>query len=189
MHYWRWCIQISKGAFSTAGTNFCSKPSQILLIPAHPVGEMEALVFGLNWLLKHSARDEVFHVDSEMREVSITEEVTYPFLLANMGSGTSIIRVDGEKEFTRVSGSSLGGGSSINLIFDGPGTFWGLASLLTDAKNYSDLNGLITKGNENHVDLLVGDIYGEDVGTVEHLGLTSDLLACRYLSFAQTMIF
>ncbi len=54
-----------------------------------------------------------------------------------------------------------------------------MASLLTDAKNYSELNELIMKGNENNVDLLVGDIYGEDVGTVEHLGLTSDLLACR----------
>jgi type II pantothenate kinase len=48
-----------------------------------------------------------------------------PCLLVNIGSGVSIIKVDIDGEFERVSGTSLGGG-----------TLWGLLSLLTPAKTF-----------------------------------------------------
>lgn len=48
-----------------------------------------------------------------------------PCLLVNIGSGVSIIRVDEDGSFERVSGTSLGGG-----------TLWGLLSLLTPAQNF-----------------------------------------------------
>lgn len=48
-----------------------------------------------------------------------------PCLLVNIGSGVSIIRVDGDGKFERVSGTSLGGG-----------TLWGLLSLLTPATTF-----------------------------------------------------
>ena len=44
----------------------------------------------------------------------------FPFLLCNVGTGVSILRVEGESTYTRVSGTALGGG-----------TFLGLARLLT----------------------------------------------------------
>lgn len=49
----------------------------------------------------------------------------FPCLLVNIGSGVSIIRVDEEGNFERVSGTSLGGG-----------TLWGLLSLLTPATTF-----------------------------------------------------
>jgi len=48
-----------------------------------------------------------------------------PCLLVNIGSGVSIIKVDVDGGFERVSGTSLGGG-----------TLWGLLSLLTPAKTF-----------------------------------------------------
>jgi type II pantothenate kinase len=48
-----------------------------------------------------------------------------PCLLVNIGSGVSIIKVDVDGAFERVSGTSLGGG-----------TLWGLLSLLTPAKTF-----------------------------------------------------
>ena len=48
-----------------------------------------------------------------------------PCLLVNIGSGVSIIRVDADGTFERVSGTSLGGG-----------TLWGLLSLLTPARTF-----------------------------------------------------
>jgi type II pantothenate kinase len=49
----------------------------------------------------------------------------FPCLLVNIGSGVSIIRVDEDGNFERVSGTSLGGG-----------TLWGLLSLLTPATTF-----------------------------------------------------
>jgi len=51
-----------------------------------------------------------------------------PCLLANIGSGVSIIKVDEDGKFERVSGTSLGGG-----------TLWGLLSLLTLATNFDGM--------------------------------------------------
>ncbi|KAG8924092.1 hypothetical protein FRC01_011958, partial [Tulasnella sp. 417] len=48
-----------------------------------------------------------------------------PCLLVNIGSGVSIIKVDEDGNFERVSGTSLGGG-----------TLWGLLSLLTPATTF-----------------------------------------------------
>lgn len=48
-----------------------------------------------------------------------------PCLLVNIGSGVSIIKVDADGTFERVSGTSLGGG-----------TLWGLLSLLTPARTF-----------------------------------------------------
>lgn len=48
-----------------------------------------------------------------------------PCLLVNIGSGVSIIKVDDDGKFERVSGTSLGGG-----------TLWGLLSLLTPAQTF-----------------------------------------------------
>ena len=48
-----------------------------------------------------------------------------PCLLVNIGSGVSIIKVDEDGKFERVSGTSIGGG-----------TLWGLLSLLTPARTF-----------------------------------------------------
>jgi pantothenate kinase len=88
--------------------------------------------------------------------------------LVNIGSGVSILRVLGDREYERVSGSSIGGG-----------TFWGLCSLLTGVTSFEELLELSSQGDNKRVDMLVGDIYGKgrDYGKI---GLSTDTIASSF---------
>lgn len=89
-----------------------------------------------------------------------------PCLLVNIGSGVSIIKVDADGTFERISGTSLGGG-----------TLWGLLSLLTPARNFDEMLSLSEQGDNSAVDMLVGDIYGTDYSK---LGLKSTTIASSF---------
>ena len=95
------------------------------------------------------------------------ERDLFPYLLVNIGSGVSIVRVDGEGECTRVSGSSVGGG-----------TFWGLCRLLTGVRDFDEMLRLSAQGNNANVDMLVGDIYGGR--DYEAIGLSATTIACSF---------
>lgn len=71
-----------------------------------------------------------------------TDAQLFPYLLVNIGSGVSIIRVDGpgEGQHVRVSGSSVGGG-----------TFWGLCRLLTGRSDFDEILQLSMQGNNANV--------------------------------------
>ena len=90
----------------------------------------------------------------------------YPYLLVNIGSGVSMIKVSGPRDFQRVGGTSLGGG-----------TLWGLLSLLTGARTFDDMLGMAERGDNTKVDMLVGDIYGTDYGKI---GLKSTTIASSF---------
>ncbi|KAK7063801.1 pantothenate kinase [Favolaschia claudopus] len=89
-----------------------------------------------------------------------------PCLLVNIGSGVSIIKVDEDGKFERVSGTSLGGG-----------TLWGLLSLLTPATTFDEMLAFSEQGDNSSVDMLVGDIYGQDYS---RLGLKSTMIASSF---------
>jgi len=89
-----------------------------------------------------------------------------PCLLVNIGSGVSIIKVDEDGAFERVSGTSLGGG-----------TLWGLLTLLTQATSFDEMLALSERGDNSTVDMLVGDIYGQDYSK---LGLKSTMIASSF---------
>lgn len=90
----------------------------------------------------------------------------FPFMLVNIGSGVSIIKVTDFGKFERISGTSLGGG-----------TLWGLLSLLTNAQSFDEMLDLSIKGDNSKVDMLVGDIYGQDYGKI---GLKSSTIASSF---------
>ena len=75
----------------------------------------------------------------------------FPYLVVNIGSGVSILKVSSPSQFERVSGSSVGGG-----------TFWGLCRLLTKCTSFDEALTLAEKGDAGTVDMLVRDIYGGD---------------------------
>lgn len=105
-----------------------------------------------------------------------------PCLLVNIGSGVSIIKVEEDGTFERVSGTSLGGG-----------TLWGLLSLLTPATSFdgvssfsvrvraplsfAEMLALSEAGDNSAVDMLVKDIYGQDYSK---LGLKSTMIASTF---------
>ncbi|WVQ85422.1 pantothenate kinase [Cryptococcus sp. DSM 104549] len=90
----------------------------------------------------------------------------FPCLIVNIGSGVSIVKVDEDGSFERVSGTSLGGG-----------TLWGLLSLLTDADSFDEMLMLSEQGDNSAVDMLVGDIYGSDYSKI---GLKSSTIASTF---------
>ncbi|CAN0045342.1 unnamed protein product [Ectocarpus sp. 6 AP-2014] len=117
----------------------------------------------------------------EMAEVSAKREYTvkvgrsiadepattaYPALVVSLGSGVSIIKVDGPAKFKRVSGSSIGGG-----------TYWGLCRLLTEATSYDESLDMARQGDSDKVDMLVGDIYGRGYSKFQ---LSSNTLASSF---------
>ena len=133
--------------------------------------EMDCTVKGMNFLLKEIPY-EVFSFDYKDEKQPIqyidSSKPKYPFLLVNIGSGVSIIKVTSDSEYERISGSSVGGAS-----------FWGLTSLFASYSNLSkldfdDILDLTRQGNNNNVDLLVGDIYGADYSKI---GLKSTTIA------------
>lgn len=111
--------------------------------------EMGCLVAGLNFLLR-AIRDEAFtHMEGHKQFVQLDQNDLFPYLLVNIGSGVSMIKVDGEGQYERVSGTNVGGG-----------TFWGLGRLLTKCKSFDEILELSQAGDNSSIDMLVGDIYG-----------------------------
>uniref|UniRef100_A0AAY4EV41 4'-phosphopantetheine phosphatase n=1 Tax=Denticeps clupeoides TaxID=299321 RepID=A0AAY4EV41_9TELE len=131
--------------------------------------EMSCLIKGCNFVLRnipHEAFVYAKHADSEFR-FQTTHPDIFPYLLVNIGSGVSIVKVESEDQFERIGGSSIGGG-----------TFWGLGALLTKTKvKFDELLQLASKGQHTSVDMLVKDIYGGAYGS---LGLTGDLIASSF---------
>ncbi|KAJ3130375.1 hypothetical protein HK098_002604 [Nowakowskiella sp. JEL0407] len=139
-------------------------------ITIHKEDEMECLITGLNFLVRQIPY-EVFTYD-ERRPLdpvvyeNLNSPDIFPYLLVNIGSGVSILKVTSDETFERVSGTSLGGG-----------TLWGLMSLITDAESYDDMLEMSKEGDNKSVDMLVGDIYGSDYGKV---GLKSTTIASSF---------
>lgn len=90
----------------------------------------------------------------------------YPYMLVNIGSGVSMIKVEGPRQFRRVGGTSLGGG-----------TFWGILSLLTGSRSFDDMLSMADIGDNSGVDMLVGDIYGSGYGKI---GLKTTTIASSF---------
>ena len=95
----------------------------------------------------------------------------FPYLLVNVGSGVSILYVDGWDSYRRISGTSLGGG-----------TFYGLCNLLTGISTFPEMLAASDSGNPKNVDLIVGDIYGDAYSAI---GLKADTLASSFGKIAR----
>lgn len=128
---------------------------------------MACMVEGCNFLLK-AVRNEAFRYEnSRMSFIDIDPCTVYPYLLVNIGSGVSMVRVDGEGIYQRISGTNIGGG-----------TFWGLCRLLTGCSSFDDILELSSRGDNSKVDMLVGDIYGgRDYASI---GLSADTIASSF---------
>ena len=69
------------------------------------------------------------------------------YLLVSLGTGTSVMLVDG-MAVNRIGGTALGGGTVV-----------GLGAALLDRSDFSEIAALAERGDRKRVDLLVSDIY------------------------------
>ncbi|KAJ2440059.1 hypothetical protein IWW46_004157 [Coemansia sp. RSA 2440] len=116
--------------------------------------EMESLTAGLNFLIREVA-DEVFTYSEDTMQFVDAAADMFPYMLVNIGSGVSILKVTGDDEFERISGTSLGGG-----------TLWGLLNLLTGVRSFDAMLEMTKTGDNAKVDMMVGDIYGTNYGRI-----------------------
>lgn len=148
---------------------YYDKITQVLGVEVRREDEMECLIEGLDFFI-NEIPNEVFTFSEEEPMTFMPHPPSppniYPYLLVNIGSGVSMIKVSGPRQFERIGGTSLGGG-----------TLWGLLSLLTGARSFEDMLRLAQNGDNSTVDLLVGDIYGQ---AYNKIGLKSTHIASSF---------
>jgi type II pantothenate kinase len=93
------------------------------------------------------------------------------YLLVSVGTGTSVLLVDGSS-VTRVGGTALGGG-----------TLLGLAAGLIGGSDFAQIAKLARSGSRKHVDLLVSDIY-----PAGGIALAGDLTAANFGKLAPRLV-
>lgn len=128
--------------------------------------EMECLIIGLDFFITEIPMEVFTYSETQPMQFCETTPSPYPYLLVNIGSGVSMIKVSGPRKFKRVGGTSLGGG-----------TLWGLLSLLTGARTFDEMLGHAERGDNANVDMLVGDIYGT---SYDKIGLKSTAIASSF---------
>ncbi|XP_017783372.1 PREDICTED: pantothenate kinase 3 isoform X4 [Nicrophorus vespilloides] len=132
--------------------------------------EFDSLIKGMHYIEAQNS-DECYYWanptdETRCAKVNYDFSNPYPFLIVNIGSGVSVLSVNGPNNYKRVSGTSIGGG-----------TFLGLCCLLTGCNSFEEAIELATGGDHTHVDKLVRDIYG---GDYERFGLPGDLVASSF---------
>ncbi|KAI1851995.1 hypothetical protein JX265_008199 [Neoarthrinium moseri] len=128
--------------------------------------EMECLIIGLDFFITEIPREVFTYSETDPMHFVEPEENIYPYMLVNIGSGVSMLKVSGPRTYERVGGTSLGGG-----------TLWGLLSLLTPAESFDEMLDMAAQGDNAKVDMLVGDIYGMDYGKI---GLKGTAIASSF---------
>lgn len=128
--------------------------------------EMECLIIGLDFFITEIPREVFTYSETDPMHFASPEENIYPYLLVNIGSGVSFLKVSGPRTYERVGGTSLGGG-----------TLWGLLSMLTGARSFDEMLDNAAHGDNSNVDMLVGDIYGTDYGKI---GLKTTTIASSF---------
>ncbi|KAL9127172.1 MAG: hypothetical protein Q9217_003905 [Psora testacea] len=128
--------------------------------------EMECLIMGLDFFITEIPQEVFTYSETDPMPFQEPRADIYPYLLVNIGSGVSMIKVSGPNQYERIGGTSLGGG-----------TLWGLLSLLTGARTFDEMLAMADKGDNKNVDMLVGDIYGTDYSKV---GLSTTTIASSF---------
>ncbi|OJJ44232.1 hypothetical protein ASPZODRAFT_750844 [Penicilliopsis zonata CBS 506.65] len=128
--------------------------------------EMQCLIMGLDFFITEIPNEVFTYSETENMQFPESRPDIYPYLLVNIGSGVSMIKVSGPRQFERVGGTHLGGG-----------TFWGIMSLLTGARTFDEMLAMADSGDNAGVDMLVGDIYGMDYTKI---GLKSTAIASTF---------
>ncbi|KAH6705532.1 hypothetical protein VD0002_g262 [Verticillium dahliae] len=159
------------GALSVMATGggafkFYDKIRHVLGVDVLREDEMECLIIGLDFFITEIPREVFTYSETDPMHFASPSDDIYPYLLVNIGSGVSMLKVSGPRQYQRVGGTSLGGG-----------TLWGLLSLLTGARSFDDMLDAAERGDNSKVDMLVGDIYGTDYGKI---GLKSTTIASSF---------
>ena len=113
--------------------------------------EMASIFDGMSQTLDLNA-NIIYNVTLEGEKTYITEEFEYPLMVANIGSGISIIQFDKDGGFKRVGGTALGGA-----------TFVGLCNKLIGEDSFKDQLEQSKIGDDKKLDLRLSDFSNKQV--------------------------
>jgi pantothenate kinase len=114
---------------------------------------------------------DIVQVGKELNQVTKKNYIDlkdslFPLVFANIIEGTSMYRAESVDKIERIGGTTLGAS-----------TYWNLVSLCCDYEDPEEAVKDAIKGNNELIDLSVGDIYG---GSYEQFGLNSCLIASSF---------
>ena len=133
--------------------------------------ELDSVIYGIHFIEKYNPT-ECYYLEDPLNESKCRRKPynftrPYPYLVVNIGSGVSILAVYSPTSYSRVWGSSIGGG-----------TFEGLCCSLTQSQiSFDEAIHMAATGSASKVDKLVKDIYG---GDYEKFNLRGDLVASSF---------
>ena len=163
---------------------YAAEVEELLDIKFEQQDELECLVSGMHFALTYIDKECYTYRSANVDQTSQKETKEYtqrvqmpynslsptspfPYLIVNIGSGVSILKISAPGKYERVSGSSVGGG-----------TYWGLCRLLVPSKDtYEGVLDLADKGDPSAVDMLVKDIYG---GAYDAMNLSGAMVASSF---------
>eukprot|EP00039_Didymoeca_costata_P011017 m.151051 g.151051 ORF g.151051 m.151051 type:complete len:371 (-) comp15033_c0_seq11:176-1288(-) len=131
--------------------------------------ELASLILGINFMLRYHPMEAYtvnYQTFRDDQERSFINKPQFPYLLVNIGSGVSIMKIYKDGSHERVGGTSLGGSS-----------FFGLCSMLSGCTSFAEALEFAAEGDARNVDLLVEDIYG---GDYSEYNLSADLTASSF---------
>lgn len=140
-------------------------------ITLHKTDELDSIIYGIHYIDKYNSERECYFLedpldDDKCVKVHYDFSRPYPYLVVNIGSGVSILAVYSSTSYSRISGSSIGGG-----------TFLGLCCLLTQCETFDEAIKLAKAGSSAKIDKLVKDIYG---GDYPKFNLSGDTVASSF---------
>ena len=111
--------------------------------------ELISLVKGYLFINNYNS---FYKIDENDREIPVPpEDLIYPHISVNIGSGTSILKVSGFDDIQRISGTILGGGTLI-----------GLCKLIINENSYDKILYLCKQDDYRNIDLFIGNEINKD---------------------------
>jgi type II pantothenate kinase len=115
--------------------------------------ELQSLIFGYKFMNSYSSFYEI-EGDNVMKKTP-SEDLIFPHILANIGSGVSILKVSSKDKFERVGGTLMGGGTLI-----------GLSKLIIGKDDFNEILELAKKGNNENVDIISDNNIVSSLGKI-----------------------
>ena len=112
--------------------------------------ELQSLINGYK-LMNNYNKNLFYEIENGQIKTVPPQDLTFPNITSNIGSGVSILKVSSGDKYERVGGTLMGGGTLI-----------GLSKLIIGIDDYDKILELASKGNYENVDLTKKDLIKEN---------------------------
>ncbi|VWU49427.1 pantothenate kinase, putative [Hepatocystis sp. ex Piliocolobus tephrosceles] len=131
----------------------CLTYDEIFLLECTRKDEMFCVMNGINHLFNINKSIVKYNIFMNVQVPLQLKTQFKPFIIANIGSGISILYCDSNRNFSRISGTAIGGGTAL-----------GLAQLILGKISFEKLTKLAIKGSSK-LNLKVKDIRKDAAGS------------------------